>query len=273
MRWFNIFSSVALPACCVRAGMSDTLESPFAITFTQTTVIASRYNASGSVELTKQPLSLEYQEYYRDAVRHFDAHNESDEPRETKSSTEFMFHDAVVPVTESLSRQLGYTPEYAAFFVPSIFGLTDIRAAAKGVLGDFGERPARPGRSRDATCHGFGFLEGRNLGRAPEEYVDEGPLNLIVVLEYEKDYLYAWLMEVEFELQVYPRLLNDICEECGERYSRVSHFRYSYFSMSAQANAGFRILARKHTENELTRFSIFSLRRLCRNINATASEQ
>lgn len=95
MRWFDIFPSLIALACCVRADMAGALKSLFGLTFTPTAVIASRFNASGSVELTKQHLTLEYQQYYRDAVHHFDA-QQSDKPR---TKNEALLHDAAIPVS------------------------------------------------------------------------------------------------------------------------------------------------------------------------------
>jgi hypothetical protein len=84
---------------------------------------------------------------------------------------ESLFHDYVIPVTESLSRQLGYAPEYAALFITSIISHMVRNAAINGVLGDYGERAVRPGWSREATCPGFEVLEGKYLGQAPGECV------------------------------------------------------------------------------------------------------
>ncbi|KAH7388822.1 hypothetical protein BKA66DRAFT_558755 [Pyrenochaeta sp. MPI-SDFR-AT-0127] len=129
-----------------------------------------------------------------------------------------MFQKAVAPITERLSKQLGHMPEYTTLFIPSIFDYNVRDAAASAVFGDYFDRAVRPGWTREATCPGFGFLEGKNLGRKPEECVDGGPVNVILVFEYENDYLYAWLMEVEFELQTYPVILKEICKECGESF-------------------------------------------------------
>ncbi|CAO2658226.1 Nn.00g059490.m01.CDS01 [Neocucurbitaria sp. VM-36] len=215
MRCFNLCPFVTVAAGCTRGSISDPLESPFGLTFTPTTVIASRFNASGSVELTKWRLGTEYQKYYQDAASNFDPQER--ETYDLKNSTIALFQEAATPITESLSKRLGKKPEYAAIFVPSVFSYVDRDAAANAVLGKYLGRAVRPGMSQQATCPGFGFLDCRNLGREPEECVDEGPPSLIVVLEYEKEYLYVWLMEVVFDLGTYVSIHKVLCKECGER--------------------------------------------------------
>jgi hypothetical protein len=54
----------------------------------------------------------------------------------------------------------------------------------------------KAGPAREAACHGFGFVGGRNLRRAPQECHEDGPENSILVLQYEKEYLYAFFLEV-----------------------------------------------------------------------------
>lgn len=205
---------------CNYAHALSTSESPFGITFTPTTVIASRINISGNIEIFKHPLGSGYQAVYQDALMAF----ETPEFGIRDLSSVQVFRAAIKPITEGLSERLGHPPEYKALFVPSIFRPNTRDAAAEGVLGeDHDEQAFRQGWAREATCPGYEFLECRNLDRVPEECAEDGPVNLVVVIEYEKDYLYAWLMEVEFELETYPPIYSKFCKECGERYLKVSH--------------------------------------------------
>lgn len=48
-----------------------------------------------------------------------------------------------------------------------------------------------------------------------------GPSNLILLLEYEKEYLYVWLKEVAFGMGTYPVDSQIFCEECGGRFREV----------------------------------------------------
>ncbi|KAF1358551.1 hypothetical protein EJ07DRAFT_123746 [Lizonia empirigonia] len=167
------------------------------------------------IELTTNPLGPAHEAIYHDAVEHFDT--QPTKPGNLSHATVFL--EAIKPMTESLEKQLGHPPVYKSLFVLSIFHST-VRDAAEGILTeDQLDQPFRLGWAREATCPGYGFLECRNLGRTREECVDGGPVNLIIALEYEKEYLYAWLMEVEFELQTYPAMHSGFCRECGERNS------------------------------------------------------
>lgn len=206
---------------CYALADTSTPESPYGLTFTPTTVVASRFNASGSIELTKYPLGPEYLESYRIAVQEFD-NPTKDYQISDRAAAETLFRSAITPLTEVLSRQLGYAPEYAALFFPSVFSFAARSAAVTGVLGDHGNRPMKDGIAAQATCQAYGFLEGKNLGRLPELCVEEGPVNLVIVLEYEEDFLYVWLREVAFELEICPAIQDEICKECGQAYRKVS---------------------------------------------------
>lgn len=53
------------------------------------------------------------------------------------------------------------------------------------------------------------------------ECTDNGPNNLVLLFEYESEYLHAWLVEVEFELGVYYPQQEKICKECGDGHREV----------------------------------------------------
>lgn len=237
MQLFLRLSATTLVAHCFCVGMPNNLESPYGLAFSPSTVIASRFNSSGNIELMKYSLGDEYQTYFQHAVQQYGS--PMDRNRDMSSAVS-IFQKAIGPVTKSLSEQLGQMPEYAALFIPSIFDWKVRNAAVSAVFGDHLDRAIRPGWAREATCPGYRFLEGENLGRRLEECVDEGPENMILVLEYENDYLYAWLMEVEFELQTYPVHLQEICKECGERFRDVSQLKWTLGPIPnfARANAG-----------------------------------
>lgn len=51
----------------------------------------------------------------------------------------------------------------------------------------------------------------------------------MLLFEYEKEYLYAWLMQISFELGVPIADQKKICKDCGEGHSEVCSmhgFRY-----------------------------------------------
>lgn len=212
---------LVLGVCRGLAAMSSTPESPYGLTFTPSTLVASRFNASGSIELAVSPLGSDYHTFYQNAVQRFDQPSH-DEQFGDRNQTESIFQNAIKPLTEQLREQLGYTPEYTAFFFPSVFRPAIRHTAIAGLLGGLPNRPVKDGRASQAVGLAYGFLEGRNLGRDLEQCNDEGPLNLILVLEYERNYLYAWLLEVVFEFGFCAAEQDRFCKECGETFREVS---------------------------------------------------
>jgi hypothetical protein len=70
------------------------------------------------------------------------------------------------------------------------------------------------------------FLEGRNLGRPAEDCHEDGPPSFVLLLEYESEYMYVWLMDVTYELGVYSVEQEQFCGDCGERERGV---RFAYY--------------------------------------------
>ncbi|KAF1848103.1 uncharacterized protein K460DRAFT_308018 [Cucurbitaria berberidis CBS 394.84] len=132
-----------------------------------------------------------------------------------------MFKHAIAPLTATLSQQLGHKPEYAALFLPSVLDDEIRRAgidAIKEDLPNLDQRPIKWGPSHMAMCQGWEFLEGKYLSRPLDQCNDDGPINLILVLEYEESYLWAYLKEVDWDARVFPTCLERFGKECGERY-------------------------------------------------------
>jgi hypothetical protein len=235
-------------ARCVTAGIfvRDSLESPYGLTFTCDSVLASKYNASGSVEVVRYPTSPEYVAYYTNAVDNYDKSKDqrSDAGLPAHMDASSMFGQIITPITTSLTKREGHKPIYATLFLPSIFD-HDIRDVAKDVVfeGAYLQRAAFVGSSQIAACNAYPFLEGKHIGRAPEECNDHGPENLILLLEYGKDYLYAWVKDVAFELGTYPVTNSRICKDCGEKYREVKHT--TFFDQFA-TNTYNRRLASRH---------------------------
>ncbi|KAH3999425.1 hypothetical protein HBH98_087720 [Parastagonospora nodorum] len=193
------------------ATISSSLESRFGLSFSPTTIIASRFNAIGSIELHSFPASASYQEYYQEAVEKDHALSDDFDEARVKS----IFESNVIPINTSLTEQLGHTPEFATLFTPSIFDWKTILAAGEAVFKD-AQYMTRAAPSRQAACYGFGFLQCRNLERSLSECNDHDPESLVLLFEYEKEYLYVWLVWVSFELEVHSAEHEKICKDCGE---------------------------------------------------------
>jgi hypothetical protein len=219
-----------ISATCSSASTNDTLESWFALTFTPTSILASRFNASGDIEVTKHPASLEYQAYYHDTTRLYDTCNRHS-PND-RTTTTSKFRRAIAPVTESLGKQLGHTPDYAAIFLPAVFDHSTLLGARAALF--CGNRLVSAidyAHSHRVAADAFGFLEGKYVGPVPDigdtvfdRYGNfERPDPLFLVLEYEKDYLSVGLHAVDWE-QLILFMDSDfvVCFACGEKAREVS---------------------------------------------------
>jgi hypothetical protein len=196
----------------------DTVESRFGLSFGPTTIIASRINSSNTIELTKFAASSEYCAFYGEAVRRFNVSKTDVDDASARS----IFEESIKPITEALTKRLGEAPEYSALYAPSVFDYTTRLAASEVVFQDaeYINTHTRTSPAR-AACWPYHFLDGKNLGRGPHECNDDGPENFIIFLEYEEEYMYAWLKLVEYELGVYQGTYSEICKDCGEKHREV----------------------------------------------------
>lgn len=69
---------------------------PFGLTYTPSSIIASRLEADNHVELLRLPLGLDYQNYYQAAIRNFD--DTGPDVRDMESARS-MFREAGMPMT------------------------------------------------------------------------------------------------------------------------------------------------------------------------------
>jgi hypothetical protein len=166
------------------ATTQSTLETRFGLSFSATTVTASRFNATGSIELSVFPASTDYQTFYRDAVRKF---QESGIDVDQADITSVFEHD-IQPIPKSLNNQLGYQPEYATVFLPAVFDSKRI-LAAKDAINSNDTYSTHAAWARKAACYGYDFLEGKNLGRPMSECNEDGPESLVLLFEYQNEYL------------------------------------------------------------------------------------
>lgn len=162
MRLYFLHRVLSLGVFGGLAAISSTQESPYGLTFTPSTLVASRFNASGSIELARLPLGSDYHTLYQNSVQSFDQ-PDHDEKIEDKNHTESIFRNAITLLTEQLRKQLGYSPEYAAFFFPSVFRPAVRHTAITGLLGGLPTRPVKDGRASQAAGLAYGFLEGETL--------------------------------------------------------------------------------------------------------------
>jgi hypothetical protein len=219
MRFVFLYSWLASFFQCLPSAMSTKLESRYGLSFGARTIMASRFNSTGIVELTAFPASLGYRDLYAQAVQGF---QNSDDVLNEKS-VKAIFEESVSQIVKGLTRQVGQAPEIATLFLPSTFDWKTQSVAADAIFSN-AKYATRAAPARTAACYGYGFLQGRNLGRPITQCNDDGPTSLVLLLEYEKEYLYAWLVEVEFALGVYSAEKDYLCKDCGEEYREVSSY-------------------------------------------------
>lgn len=251
-----LFGLFALSAR-IHASMEENLESWFSLTFTSTIIHASRFNASGSIEITRHPASLEYQAYLHNTLRTYQPGATArlgiaDRDRDHATS---IFRQAIVPVTEILGRKLGYTPEYAAIFLPAVFSLGQVDAAGEAVFPYEDNRIAYAithTQSRRIALNALGLLEGKHVGPMPANLNDRDynlePDPLVLVLEYEKGFLAAGVHEVDWDehgglfMDWEPGVWPSFGEQAREVSTLASSGRYG-------TDHGYRKLASKHSQN------------------------
>jgi hypothetical protein len=196
-------------------------ESPFAISVSPTTIYASRYNASDSIEILKYPTTEAFRDYYKSLVFNFGA--PIDDQRDMHTD-EIIINSTLKPAIEAWEKQLGGKnfPDVHAFFISSVFDWTFRTPAAEVVFPPYTpERASKEGPAEQAAYAAYDFNECRNLGRRIEECNEDGPVNLILTLEYEREYLYIWVHVVDFEMGICPVHRERFIRELGESYCEV----------------------------------------------------
>lgn len=200
----------------------------FGLTFTPTNIIASRFDANDVIEIMRYPTSTQYLLFYRNTIQNIGKDEDIYESRkfhETKeyNATVSLFRNAIAPVTHNLHNKLGLKPIYASLYLSSIFHSNVVSAAADAILPAWEEGiETRYGTHRGAALYDYHFLEGKHIRPAPEECDGYCPESLVLLLEYEEEYLYVWLIVVDPEINSYFTQAKEICVECGEGTRKVS---------------------------------------------------
>jgi hypothetical protein len=158
------------------------------LTFTLTTIFASWYTASKTFEVEKHDTSLEFKKYYHETVRDCHPGPISYAGLPDEDRVERIFREAIAPLTKKLTDRLGHAPDYRTLFLPSVFGKRVGLVSRNALLPD---HAIIDGSHNKAMCSAWRFYQGENLGREPHECNDSGPRNVILVLEYNYDYLFA----------------------------------------------------------------------------------
>jgi hypothetical protein len=222
-----------LPGCFSTGSPADMLSGnltshnypshPFGITLSPNAVTASRYNSSGLIELTRFPVTTEYKSYYTDAINNHGKPNEMQNyTSASHNATIAMFREIISPITTSLRQRVSNQRLCTALFLPSVFDHTVLKAAETAILGDFMSRSATIyGSTYDAVCEAYDFQDFENP-RACEVWDDlprycarYAVSDLSLVLEFEDEYLHAFLMGTGRRLVSVPVVARAMCKKCS----------------------------------------------------------
>lgn len=239
MLFFKFLCIIIFPSFITASTGVATLDF-FGLTFTPTNIITSRFNGDEQIELIRVPASHRYRSLYHDAVQYAARYHDRLASPLSKGTAEYnatvgLFHNAIAPLTDHLHNMLGVKPIYACLFLPSIFDVDVMHAAATAILPAWEEGiETMHGSHRRFALDGYHFLEGKHIGPAPEECDGYCPEYLVLLLEYEKEYMYISLKVVDPELNAYPTQAEKLRVECGEREKEVSDHNLAVTSTSAQ---------------------------------------
>jgi hypothetical protein len=205
------------------------VQDPVAITFTPTTVIASWFNESNEFEYLTQPASPEFQSHYKITVDNYKTDMfQDDGPPEDGSTDDLkaMFAQDFVPLTARLTERLGHEPRYLSLVLPSVCKHA-IGNAGRQALDDINGSFPQIWSASSAMAFPWGFFEGSKLGREfiSGSYSEPGKEyrpNMVLVLEYEQDYLFALVHEIDGDMGVPVDDHVEFSRGLGERYSNVS---------------------------------------------------
>jgi hypothetical protein len=224
--------TVALTAS-INASVEVGSESPYGLAFSPTTISASRYNTSSSIEISRFPVGLEYQRYYEDTLRKMRESIPESYSRSTKrENVVTMLRNEVNAVTTRLSGESPHTPGYGSVFLPSIFDMEVQRAAHEATFQD-GDKYGlfNYGPSLRTICHGFNLPKCSLVEQIPYGVCNETdyPETVIFTLEYQKDCLHVGFFLTVWEHDLFASMAEETCLICGERYIQVKHIDLTLF--------------------------------------------
>ena len=246
----------------------ETSPLPYGLLFTPSSILASIQSPEGKTYVTHFDPPAEYLAYYADAVAHYHNHvyynytwylqdARTDELIETRpdenvfdqSPANEMFKTIIETVDRSMKenyfdRQVLLSQE--SIFMPSIFNESSRVAAMTGALNsDIGLQGVvfNHGSISKAAVYAYGLDKCENFGWGKEVCEDhkEHPADLVLVVEYEKDYLFLELVHSDLERKfgyfwkLEPEMLLDFGEESGRLMREVRRCYPILFDIHSRA--------------------------------------
>jgi hypothetical protein len=192
---------------------------PLAITLGPSHIFASWITQSGEIKVSRYLAGDIFIAYFNNTLIHhgeqpnnLDIHNE-----DVATST---IRDAIKSISQDLSKTLGYKPIFAALFLPSVFNSSSLSAASTALFPNgrmAKDGPKKLGYVATAASFAYRLDQCDNLSVMPIECENiDNRANLILIIEYEKHYLYLHLVDVDPEAQVFPPLHHEFAKEFRE---------------------------------------------------------
>jgi hypothetical protein len=242
------------------------VQDPIGVTFTPTTVITSWFDDSNKFEYLTRPASPEFKRYYDTTVTNYKGRTfQDDRPHwnalsdGSKDDLKAMFALDFVPLTADLTERLGHEPTYLSLFLPSAFDRTIVDVGRQALKDINGSHPVT-GLANQVMGLPWGVFEGSKLEREPPRWSYSEPEleyrpNLVLILEYETDYLYAFLHEVEPEMK--PTIVVEYTEfsrKLGERFCKVSQPCALVCVVGIRADGGPQNVGAETYDEDMSRF-------------------
>ena len=149
------------------------------------------------MEFERHPTTPAFTAWYFEIVRDYQVLPDGvygAEPDQDRMNS--ICQEAIAPLTEKLVQRLGHDPVYRTMSIPSVCSGMARWAIRKAL-----EPQYVIGAAHDThMCSAWSFYAGENLGRQPDECNEFGPRNVVLVLEYAKEYLRICVNELWWEL-------------------------------------------------------------------------
>jgi hypothetical protein len=221
------------------------IKDPVGLAFTPSSILASWCTPLGSIEVINGPATLAFRKHYEDTVRDYATTAGVPGPKpvidEDLDDITAMLKEAIAPLTVTLTERLSHTPIYTSPLLPSTCEHLGYRSSLQKIPEIHGLYFI--GRASTALCSCWDFFNGANIHHHGDSMPpNPGPVNMVLVLEYEQDYVVRLSTVSTFMLQLQEgrpfcsltyvfAFFNEICD--------YFPFRAQYEHMSRNVGSGF----------------------------------
>lgn len=221
----NIIFLLPFPSLCTENEASF----PYAMTLTPWGILVSTVTLSGDMQLYRFDAAGRYKSYI-DSILHY--HGSKNRPRavdiEADDATIAIIRDVFNAVRRNMTSTLGHKPRFAALYRSSFFNTSSLEAARHALYPrDTFEKngPKKLGNVYGGACFAYGLEKCENHGRTAAECKhEEWLIDLVLVVEYEKQYLSISIVEEDRDGfgQSHSSFAAEFGEETGRALRDVS---------------------------------------------------